>query len=459
MNRILTLLFFILLLGAGPGEGQTSPPPAAPAALPQGFSQQMVLEPIFQSRALILEGGKEHEQSVILVHGLGDLAARTWDGLLPVLAEQYHVVAFDLPGFGRSEKKNALYSPARYAAFLQWVAARYVDGPFHLIGHSLGGAVSLYFAGTYPKGLGKLVLADVAGVLHKAVITTHYLQPDLKERWPLAPSRPLELLDGLIGSTVRGLEGLPLDPDILLENEALRARALGGDPGKIAALALVQSNFGPILPQVAAPTLLLWGVEDQVTPLRTGVLLAGTLANARLERIPQAGHVPMREQPALFNRAVLDFLAQPPPAANSPDPPGNRDVACRDQEGFELSGSYRGVTLSNCRNARLVGVSAASLEIVNSTVSLEDCRILGQERGMTAVNSKITATALTVEAQQALDCANSTLDLAGARLKGTETAVKSRSKTTILFSASQVQSGSRQFHPHGKYTLGPQDPL
>jgi pimeloyl-ACP methyl ester carboxylesterase len=397
---------------------------------------------------------------VVLVHGLGDLASGTWANLLPILVEHYHVIAFDLPGFGNSEKKNALYSPEQYAAFLHWVVDRYVEGPFNLVGHSLGGSIALQFAGTRPGNLRKLILADVAGLLHKAVITNHFLQPDLQTRWPGAPVQPLEIVGDLIGATVLGLEGLPLDPDVLLENKALRGSALGGDPTRIAALALVQSNFSSILPRVEAPTLLLWGAEDQVTPLRIGLLLEGTLKNARLVRIPQAGHVPMLEQATRFNREVIAFLAAPPPP---PAPPlsaaGSRNAVFQNQRGLVLEGSYQSLKLSNCRNARLTRVTAESVEIVGSTVSLQQCVIKGGKTGLRVRNSTVTGTALTVEADLALEVSRSTLDLAGARLKGRQAAVRSADQSTILFSVSQSESPIARVYLHGMWLVTPQNPL
>jgi pimeloyl-ACP methyl ester carboxylesterase len=455
MIRTSALLLFLVLSLAIPCQGQTAAEPPSQ----ENFSKELVFEPVFRSRVFILEGGKNHDQSVVLIPGLGDLGSDTWKSLVPILAERYHVVAFDLPGFGRSEKKNALYSPARYGEFVHWLVDRYVDGPFHLIGHSLGGSVALQFAATRPDNLQKLILADVAGMLHRAVITNHFLRPGLKERVPLSPDQPLEMLDDLIGATILGLEDLPLDPDILLENEVLRATVLGGDPVKIAALALVESNFSSILPRIEVPTLILWGAEDRATPLRTGILLEGTLNNARLVNIPRAGHMPMFEQTDRFNQEVIDFLAAPAPRPPVPPSTGTRTETFRDQSGLTLEGSYRTIRLINCKNVRLTGVSAESIEIVGSTVSLQNCRIAGQETGMLVKDSTVTGTALTVEADLALEVSRSSLDLAGALLKGRKAAVRCGDESTILFSASRSVSPLSSYYLHGKMTVTSQNLL
>jgi 4,5:9,10-diseco-3-hydroxy-5,9,17-trioxoandrosta-1(10),2-diene-4-oate hydrolase len=72
-----------------------------------------------------------------------------------------------------------------------------------------------------------------------------------------------------------------------------------------------KSVYGPILqqlPSIRNPTLVIWGRQDTTIPLSHGELAAKSLPNARLEVIDQCGHIPMFEQPEIFNRLVLDFL-------------------------------------------------------------------------------------------------------------------------------------------------------
>ncbi len=451
---LLSLIVFLTTLGHGELLAQT----AAGAGPLESFKKTLVFEPVFQSRVFILEGGKPHAQTVVLIPGLGDLGSDTWAGLLPILAEHYQVITFDLPGFGSSEKKNVLYSPARYAAFVRWLVDRYVDGPFHLVGHSLGASIALHFAATRPENLHHLVLANTAGVLHRAVISKHFLRPELKESLPL-PNQPQEMLEALIAATILKFEDFPLDLDILLENEVFRATVLGGDPARIAALALVESNFSSLLHRIEAPTLILWGTEDQVTPIRTGVLLEGVLKNARLVKIPQAAHLPMFEQADRFNREVSHFLAAPPPEPSRLSSPGTRREIYRNQSGITLEGSYHSIKLINCQNVRLIGVSAQSLEIVGSTASLQNCRITGRKIGMLVQDSTVVGTDLTVEADVALKVSHSILDLAGARLKGRQAAIRCEDESTILFSVSQARSPLVNSYLHGKMILSPQTPL
>lgn len=450
MKNCLLLLVLILLL-----------PPAASLSAqaqdsPSVFDRRelRVTEPVFGGAVHILEAGRGKPVSVLLVHGLGDLAGGTWEKLLPELVGGYHVIAVDLPGFGRSEKRNALYSPARYAAFLKWVVDRYAPGPLVVVGHSLGGAIALHFAASHPENLQRLILADVAGILHRAVYTKELLAPMLPE----LPG-PVDL-KSLLGGVLGRLPTPTLDLDFLLGNEILRSRILGEDPAKIAALALVQEDFSPLLERVKTPTVILWGADDTVTPLRTGLLLEAVLSRARLQIIPQAGHVPMFDQPHLFNRAVLDAIAgreiKPTPVETGT---AARLGVCRGESGKTFSGTYARLEITDCSDVRLTDITAGSLVIDRSRVVIEKGEIRGADVALKVTDSTITATGLRVEGETAILASGSSLDLAGVTLTGTSAAVQVVDPSTMYFSVSRSNSPHGTGFLHGIRRLGAGDLL
>lgn len=422
------------------------------------MTEHLVQEPVFGGRAFVLEAGAGNSPTLLLVHGLGDLASDTWRELIPDLAADYHVLAVDLPGFGRSEKRNALYSPAAYAAYLRWVVDRFAPGPLVLVGHSLGGAVALRYAADYPRNLQRLVLVDVAGILHRNVVTRNLLEPDLGQRWPQIPGGALERIDDWLGGLVVHLPELPLDLDQILASEMLRTRFLAGDPARIAAVALVQADFSRSLRQIATPAVILWGAEDPVTPLRTGLLLEALLPQARLQVIAGAGHVPMAEQPRLFRLALRQALtsaaAAAPPAAAS-----ERIGLCRGESGLTFSGSYRHLEITDCSDIRLTDVAATALSITRSRVSIEQGRIQGTGTALRVTDSFLTATGLHVEGETALAVAGSRLDLAGVTLIGRQNAVQAETPATFIFSVSRLVSPRGQYYLHGPLRLLPGSPL
>ena len=116
------------------------------------------------------------EPTLFLVHGLGTNGMRDWYTVLAPLAEHRRVVMFDLPGFGHSAQANVKYGPARYAAVLSRVIARYGPGPVDVIGHSMGGAISLFHAASYPEQVRRLIVVDAAGILHRDAWAAHHVR-------------------------------------------------------------------------------------------------------------------------------------------------------------------------------------------------------------------------------------------------------------------------------------------
>ena len=113
----------------------------------------LVHEPVFEGKFFIRQTGDKNPDTIILVHGLGTLAGKEWGPIEKILANNYHVIVIDLPGFGRSDKKNLLYSPKNYARFIKWLIDRYAHETVTLVGHSLGGAIALYTAASYPQSV------------------------------------------------------------------------------------------------------------------------------------------------------------------------------------------------------------------------------------------------------------------------------------------------------------------
>jgi len=403
--------------------------------------ERMVREPVFGGQVLIQEAGRKGNPPLVLIHGLGDLASGTWQGLLPQLARVYHVVTFDLPGFGRSQKQNSLYSPGNYATFVKWVVDTFIGGAPIVVGHSLGGAIALRYAGTYPEALTRLVLIDVAGVLDRRVYTKEMLGV-LAENFSVPSS-----VDSFLGNMVGGLPNPLFDLDLMLDNDLLRQQLLGGDPEKIAAIALIQEDFSPYLFRIKAPTAILWGEHDRVTPMRTGVLLEANLPEAVLRIIPGAGHMPMDEQPRLFAAAFSEALQGDYRPAARPVQGGQRAGRCEGTSGMVFEGDYESLEIVDCRDVHLRDIRARSVTLRRSTAVFDGGEISGGEVGLRAEGSTLTANGLKISAPTAVAASGSRLDLAGVRLSGKQAAVVSGGRLQLFFSVSRIDS------PHGSGTI------
>jgi len=118
---------------------ESKPTISLPNNMPEDWHYSYFQEPIFDSKIAILQTGMQHKQSILLVHGLGQLGMKDWYSTIPFLAKKYHIIAIDLPGFGYSEKPSGRYSPTNYALILNAVVETFSKQKLNVIGHSMGG--------------------------------------------------------------------------------------------------------------------------------------------------------------------------------------------------------------------------------------------------------------------------------------------------------------------------------
>jgi pimeloyl-ACP methyl ester carboxylesterase len=247
---------------------------------------------------------------LILVHDY--LASRVaWDDVLPHLAENFHVIAPDLPGFGESEKPP----PSRYRYDFEGFSESLVDliaalglGRISLCGHAMGGAVTLTLAATYAHVVQKLVLVNplvypprypdalsrIAGVpiLGPLVFKQLYGRTLFRNRF-LGESR----------SPVNGAAARRVDRLFeLFDAPAAREAAYATMRAMLDTRPLTAS-----VPRVTAPTLITWGRAHRASPVEHGRRLARELGGARFE-VFDCGTSPPEECPEAFSRAVTAFL-------------------------------------------------------------------------------------------------------------------------------------------------------
>jgi pimeloyl-ACP methyl ester carboxylesterase len=445
----------------------------APAA---GMQSHRIEAQGFGGNAYVYETGKEHARSVVLVHGLGDIGACDFREHIPWLARSFHVIAVDLPGFAQSDKGNVAYSPASYAAFLKQVADRFVHRPFVLVGHSMGAVVSLRFAALYPKDLTRLVIVDAPGILHRYTYTGQYLtylglgflQGKMADS-PMGGSvgkdsfgRVTERLNDLLGRA----EQLNLDPQMILSIPALRQKALQGDPTRIAGLAVAVEDMSKDIPKVQTETLVIWGKEDKLAPLRTGKLLAHVMPRAQLVVIERAGHEPMRETPDRFRDVLEPFLERglATTAAKTREPVKRGNATCERKQGVVFEGTYDTLTLYGCRNVFIGNARVRELRVIDSSVTIEDSDIGGGEVGLYANNATIEMTNGRIDGNVAINALASRLDLAGVRVEGRRAAVQTETNpalptASVVFSVSRVRSPHTDGEVHGYFALVSGKPL
>lgn len=254
-----------------------------------------------------------HGPTVLLVHGLG-ASLETWNWTIPALRDAFTTVAFDFPGFGRSDPLAWALAPEGAAQVVLGFMDALALHQAAIIGSSLGGAIAALAAGAAPQRFTAVVLVDPAGFNTglSPVLRLQTLRGVGEAITSLARFAPRQMV-ALSFYDRRRIPGELVD--VTRENarravtgrtylQALRASATTAGVRLERVYAVRQAA------RITAPTLLVWGDKDRVIPPDQGEVAAQTIPGARLLVIRGAGHLPPIEDAAAFNAAVLAFLRQ-----------------------------------------------------------------------------------------------------------------------------------------------------
>ena len=259
------------------------------------------------SHALSRVEGEVEGSAVVLIHGLMG-SADEWAKNMDALAQERRVWAIDLIGFGFSSR---LTEPTYSLKYFARSVCEFLDAQgaarASIVGHSLGGAITLQFAHDYPARVDKLILVDAAAYLQIPAAL------NLAARVPCVP----RALVGLAMTSPRARTlawrnafGSPKHLDARETHALVRAARVQGTAD--AMVAMMASRRASDLPhglkKIAAPTLILWGDKDRAVPLRHCKRLARDLPHAELVIVEGAGHVPHIEFPETVNRLMNEFL-------------------------------------------------------------------------------------------------------------------------------------------------------
>ncbi len=237
-------------------------------------------------RSIRVDGGPVHYEvagegePLVLVHGLSE-STRVWYRNLPALAERYRVYLVDLPGFGAMRKFRRLFDLKQSGAWLaRWMQAVGLEEA-SLVGHSMGGYVCMATAAMYPERVRRLVLVDSIGIPFNLPVR-RLVYPALKS---IARTKPSFW-------PCIGYDYLRAGPVMVLN----------------ASLQIVKLDTADVLAAVRAPTLVVWGENDDLVPLTLGRQLHERLPGARIVVIPGTNHFCMFERPHEFNQVLFAFL-------------------------------------------------------------------------------------------------------------------------------------------------------
>lgn len=254
--------------------------------------------------------GNPDGEIVVLIHGLmGHM--HIWDNQYQFLIENgYRVLRFDLYGRGFSERVKHAHGSELYMAQVTDLLAHVgITSRFHLIGLSMGGAISTRFASHHPERIKSIFLVDCYGIPTPNDPGIRLVRPKV------------------IGEALIGTLGGPLLKRAPIKGVYDRKKHKGfaewfsaplSIKGSKRALLSTVRNFMlenhvphyQRLNNLAFPKLILWGKEDAVLPYAYGQKIHALVPTAKFETFEKCGHVPQLEQSEQFNALTLRFLRE-----------------------------------------------------------------------------------------------------------------------------------------------------
>ena len=251
---------------------------------------------------MVLDGLKVHYEQrgqgpcVILLHGWG-ANLTLFSAIAQALSAAYTVVSVDFPGCGGTDEPPMPWGMDDYVRFTSEFISTFDADQVILLGHSHGGRVAIRLAtdAGLPFTVDKMILVDSAGILPKRSWKYHvrvrfYKAGKAVLAWaPVAKLFPTALnsFQQLMGST-----------DYAAASPVMRASLVK----------VINENLEPLLPEITAETLLIWGESDTDTPLSDGRLMESLIPGSGLVVLTGAGHYSFIEQAHTFRKVVESFL-------------------------------------------------------------------------------------------------------------------------------------------------------
>lgn len=262
--------------------------------------------------------GSPSNPPVILIHGLMSHRG-VWARSMERLQDRFICVAFDLPGFGDSDKpKNGDYAIAKQAGRTLEIADHFGFDKFTVIGHSMGGQIATYLAASLaPHRVHKLVSVDgvVTGRLADKVQNLTRYMVTIGAKFPSSYSFSRMLVEWkplgcwMFNAWFHEPESLPFDSWKLDRRMAMNPEIAPSTPK--AWDSLNATNLTVHLRDILSPTLVIFGKQDGTVPVEQAYIFKEQLTSAQLSVIDNCGHFPMYEKFEDYMATLEGFLKEP----------------------------------------------------------------------------------------------------------------------------------------------------
>jgi len=240
---------------------------------------------------------------ILLIHGLGG-SIDSWINNIDLLSsEQLRLIAIDLPGFGFSSKLKINYTIDFYKTFITtFIKKLKLSSSLSIVGFSLGGHIAAEVAINHSRLLSKLVLVSPAGIAP----TSFRMTPALKDYVNILKAKSIQE----IKKALSAIDNNPVD-DTYARIIYQRLSTANAKEAFLSALkgSRNASRLTRRLHKIKANTLLIWGKDDQIIPVKYSIPFI-RMGNCRIILLEKCGHRPHIQKPKLFNKIVADFVKE-----------------------------------------------------------------------------------------------------------------------------------------------------
>lgn len=268
-----------------------------------------------------LQAGSGNQNTILLLHGLG-AQSDIWRPNIPDLVTAgYDIYAIDLPGFGYTETPSGIYTVEYVAGIVnEFIEALQLE-QITVVGHSMGGAISMGFALNFPEKLKALILIDAYGLSNRFIPISVSLvsKMGLPYLYYRLTKQTEKALAHILAANFQNPDRLPTD----LYKLATSGDWLQGTSGSTRSVLGLALSLGfphqrdrfrralrDVFDQKQIPVMIAWGKEDQLFSVDDAHRMGNQLPESNVHVFENCGHVPPLEQSDHFNQAILQFLGK-----------------------------------------------------------------------------------------------------------------------------------------------------
>jgi 2-hydroxy-6-oxonona-2,4-dienedioate hydrolase len=245
-----------------------------------------------------LESGSS-KKTLVLIHGLGASCER-WEKVLPIFENDFQVIVPDLIGFGYSDKPTVDYTMDFFSNFLEKFLKTLEINKTSIIGSSLGGQIAVEYTSSHSNSVEKLILVSPSGIMKQSTFALDaYIMAALYPNENSAKNA-FETMDGSGGKIPRNtITSFVKRMKLHNAKFAFMSTLLG---------LKYSESITPKLENISSSTLLIWGTDDPVIPIKFSKDFVTSINNCELYEMNKCGHTPYVQEPELFASKVLKFL-------------------------------------------------------------------------------------------------------------------------------------------------------